>query len=275
MFYHVRIKASSHKYFINKTDLTEEELKTKLITPYENGNTLVINGKIINIEDLESISIYESNESIKTYIEQIEQEQSESPLDPLLKLQLPPAEHTAMNRTSDVTDKYISGAPGSKKESSASKNSVETDNKKIFIVHGHDEATKEKVARFIEKISLKAIILHEQVNKGNTIIEKFENHAQQVGFAVVLLTPDDMGYQKDKENLKQQRARQNVILELGYFTGLLGRDKVCVLTKGNIEVPSDYLGVVYTPLDDAGAWQLTLAKEIKESGINIDFNAVL
>ncbi len=146
---------------------------------------------------------------------------------------------------------------------------------KVFIVHGHDEVAKVKVARFIEKIKLKAIILHEQVNKGTTIIEKFENHASQVGFAVVLLTPDDIGYPKNKDTLKQPRARQNVILELGYFAGLLGRDKVCVLTKGDIELPSDYLGVVYTPLDDAGAWELALAREIKESGVDVDLNEIL
>lgn len=142
----------------------------------------------------------------------------------------------------------------------------------VFVVHGHDEAAKINVARFIEKLGLEAIILHEQANKGQTIIEKFESHAANVGFAVVLLTPDDIGAPKDKQNDVQGRARQNVILELGYFCGALGRNRVCVLYKENVEIPSDYLGVVYTPLDDAGGWHLKLAKEMKEAGLDVDLN---
>jgi hypothetical protein len=110
---------------------------------------------------------------------------------------------------------------------------------KIFIVHGHDELAKESVARFIEKIGLEAIVLHEQPNAGRTIIEKFEDYSN-VGFAVVLLTPDDIGSPKDKRNESQPRSRQNVILELGYFMGRLGRGRVCALYKEGVEIPSDY-----------------------------------
>ncbi len=142
----------------------------------------------------------------------------------------------------------------------------------VFIVHGHDELTKVNVARFIEKLGLDSIILHEQPNKGQTIIEKFESNAADVGFAVVLLTPDDLGAPKDKKDEPSHRARQNVVMELGYFCGALGRDKVCVLYKEGVEIPSDYLGVVYTPLDDGDGWHLKLAKEMKEAGLNVDLN---
>ena len=145
----------------------------------------------------------------------------------------------------------------------------------VFIVHGHDEVAKTTVARFIEKLDLKAIILHEQPNKGQTIIEKFESNAANVGFAVVLLTPDDVGTPKDSPNDVKARARQNVILELGYFCGALGRNRVCVLYKEEVEIPSDYLGVVYTPLDSAGGWHLKLAKEMKEAGLDIDLNKAM
>lgn len=142
----------------------------------------------------------------------------------------------------------------------------------IFIVHGHDEAAKESVARFIEKLELKPIILHEQPDKGRTIIEKFEEHSN-VGFAIVLLTPDDVGAPiKQQEKLKS-RARQNVIFELGFFVGRLGRNRVCALYKGDIEMPSDYKGVLYKPM--MGDWQLSLAKEIKAAGISIDLNRAI
>jgi len=143
---------------------------------------------------------------------------------------------------------------------------------KVFIVHGHDSLAKTEVARTLEKLNLEAIVLHEQPNEGKTIVEKFEGNASQVGFAVVLLTPDDEGHPKNKPDSKKDRARQNVILELGYFSGALGRSKVCVLYKGDIEIPSDYLGVVYVAMDEAGAWKFSLAKELKQAGLTIDLN---
>ena len=145
------------------------------------------------------------------------------------------------------------------------------DTKEVFIVHGRDDAAKETVARFLDRLGLSPAILHEQSNQGRTIIEKFEHHAQ-VGFAIALLTPDDVGaLQEDASNLKP-RARQNVIFEFGYFIGHLGRESVFALTKGDIEIPSDYKGVIYIPMDDAKDWRLDLIQEFKNAGLNVDAN---
>src|SRR6185437_1020743 len=114
-------------------------------------------------------------------------------------------------------------------------------NKKIFLVHGHDEGAKHKVARFLESIELDVTILSEQPNKGKTIIEKFESNAD-AGFAVVLLTGDDRG-RSVKDSTESPRARQNVVLELGYFFGRLGRDRTCVLYAGDAELPNDIAGL--------------------------------
>ena len=144
----------------------------------------------------------------------------------------------------------------------------------VFVVHGHDEAAKQELARFIEKLGLKSVILHEQPNAGRTIIEKFEDYSN-VGFAVVLMTPDDVGASKDKKDQAQPRARQNVVFELGFFIGKLGRNRVCALYKEEVEIPSDYIGVLYVPMDGNGGWQLKLAKEIKAAGISIDLNKAI
>ena len=143
-------------------------------------------------------------------------------------------------------------------------------NKNIFVVHGHDEGSKEAVARFILKLGLNPIILNEQPNAGKTIIEKFEASSEEVSSAVVLLTPDDMGYPKDRPEEIKPRARQNVILELGYFVAKLGRSRVCALYKGDVEIPSDYLGVIYLKMDSN--WHFSLAKEIKHVINDIDLN---
>jgi predicted nucleotide-binding protein len=146
--------------------------------------------------------------------------------------------------------------------------------RKVFVVHGHDSEAKESVARFLERLGLEPIILHEQANEGRTVIEKFEAHSN-VGFAVVLLTPDDVGAAKDKVANLNKRARQNVVLELGYFLGKLRRSHVCALYKSGVEIPSDYQGVLYTELDQKGAWRTSLAQELSNAGLQIDLKALL
>ncbi|MDD4729898.1 MAG: nucleotide-binding protein [Dysgonamonadaceae bacterium] len=142
---------------------------------------------------------------------------------------------------------------------------------RVFLVHGHDKELKETTARFLEKLGLDPIILHEQSNKGLTIIEKFEEYSD-VSFAVVLLTPDDFGGSLTSIENKNKRARQNVIFELGYFLGKLGRKNVVGLIKDNIEIPSDYSGIMYIAVDNFDAWKMSLAKEIKTAGLKIDMN---
>ncbi|MFA6009209.1 MAG: nucleotide-binding protein [Desulfobacteraceae bacterium] len=147
--------------------------------------------------------------------------------------------------------------------------------RKVFVVHGRDNEAKESTARFLEKLALNAIILHEQPNSGRTIIEKFEVYSGDVVFAVIILTPDDIGGLNEIPHELKQRARQNVILELGYFVGRLGRTNVCALHKGDIELPSDYQGVVYIEMDEMGAWKTKLAQELVQAKVPIDLNGLI
>jgi predicted nucleotide-binding protein len=144
--------------------------------------------------------------------------------------------------------------------------------RKVFIVHGHDDGAREAVARLLERLGFQPIILHEQANQGRTVIEKVEVHGD-VGFAVVLLTPDDEGAKRGDP--PRPRARQNVIAELGYFVGRLGRERVCALKRGDVELPSDFSGVAYTPFDDNGAWRAALAAELQAAGYEIDWNMLM
>jgi hypothetical protein len=139
----------------------------------------------------------------------------------------------------------------------------------IFLVHGHDEARHE-VARFLESLTRGAevITLAEQASRGKTVIEKFEEHGSAASFAVVLLTPDDEGRSLKADELLP-RARQNVVLELGFFIGKLGRDRVLVLNKGPVEQPSDMAGIMYINYPD-GNWKLDLARELKAAGFIVD-----
>lgn len=143
---------------------------------------------------------------------------------------------------------------------------------KVFIVHGHDGEARETVARFLGKIGFDPIILHEQANKGRTVIEKVEANSD-VGFAVVLLTPDDEGCEKG--GTSEPRARQNVLLELGYFIGRLGRDKVCALKRGQVEIPSDFAGVIWENMDAGNGWKQALGRKLEAAGHAVDWNTVM
>ena len=149
-----------------------------------------------------------------------------------------------------------------------------SESRRVFLVHGHDEAVKQMVARFLEKLNLDVVILHEQPNKGRTVIEKFEEHSD-VGYAVVLLTPDDICGSASEPSKQKTRARQNVVLELGYFFGKLGRERVCAIYVEGVEIPSDIHGVLYVPFDEGGGWRLKLAQEIKAAGIEVDLNRAI
>ncbi|WP_080423860.1 TIR domain-containing protein [Burkholderia ubonensis] len=144
--------------------------------------------------------------------------------------------------------------------------------RRVFVVHGHDDGARETVARFLEKIGFEAVILHEQANQGRTVIEKVEAHGE-VGFAVVLLTPDDEGCVKG--GTPEPRARQNVLLELGYFIGRLGRAKVCALKRGDLEIPSDFAGVVWEKMDNGSGWKQSLGRELEAAGHAVDWNLVM
>lgn len=164
------------------------------------------------------------------------------------------------------------------------KSQLEISSDKVFIVHGHGELVKVTVARTLERLGLKPIILHEQEDYGNTIIEKFESNANDVGFAVVLLTSDDLGISKkdiDKakaegiEPQPSERARQNVVFEMGYFMGKLDRAHVFLLLEYGVEKPGDLDGIVYTPIDPEGMWKVKLAKRLKAMGYKINLDSII
>jgi predicted nucleotide-binding protein len=144
----------------------------------------------------------------------------------------------------------------------------------IFIVHGRDTSWREQVARFLDRITdadTEVVILHEQPDQGRTVIEKFEDHAGASGYAVVIATGDDVGglAAPDPNDLDlHKRARQNVVFELGFFFGSLGRARVAVLYEEGVERPTDVEGLVYIPLDHD--WKIRLARELRAAGIHAD-----
>ena len=146
--------------------------------------------------------------------------------------------------------------------------------KKVFIFNGKDNELKLEVASVIEAMGFESVILHEQASGGLTIIEKIEKYSD-VGFGIILYTPCDIGYEKDNEDSKKFRARQNVVFEHGYLIARLGRANVCALVKQDVETPNDISGIVYIPFDSNGGWRISLGKELKRAGYDVDLNSLL
>lgn len=246
-------------------DLTFDELNQQIVTPWHSGRAFTVDGMIVkNIDDVQKIKITNTPQPKSHYAEK----------------------HNAKMRSSNIADMvtdrrllpfssgkdYTHDLLFKEQEVTNTKGNVVAENSNnVFIVHGHDEQAKESSARFIEKLGLNAIILHEQPNEGQTIIEKLEKHTD-AAYAVILFTPDDLGTSASTPEDLHPRARQNVLVELGYMAAKIGRNRVCVLRKGDVEIPSDFLGVSYIDIDSAGAWRLTLAKELKVAGLKVDLN---
>ncbi|MDR2991359.1 MAG: nucleotide-binding protein [Burkholderiaceae bacterium] len=147
-------------------------------------------------------------------------------------------------------------------------------NKKVFVVYGHDEQARTQLDAMLRRWGLEPIILDQLPSKGQTIIEKLEDYTEGVGFGVVLATPDDLGHPKEHEDQKAFRARQNVVLELGMLLVKLGRPKIAILLGNQVEMerPSDIQGLIYIPFKDDLQKETgpALAKEMVAQGYNID-----
>lgn len=234
------------------TDLTEDEVRERFIAKRETGEDLWVQGKRFRWNDT-TFRVFEgpATRDIPNFSK---------------VLGLMPFEISG--ELTERTDDFVSAAPGG----AALNPAEERAGTAVFLVHGSD-GRREEVARFLERMlpeENKMVILHEQPNRGQTLIEKFETNAADARFAVVLLTGDDEGNRK-YETERETRARQNVVFELGFFFGKLGRDRVVVLYEPGVALPSDVGGLAYVGLGDA-QWKLELAKELRDAGLQIDLN---
>ena len=274
-FYHISIetkeknKNGENRSFYEWNKTKKEDIIDSIINPYLRNEDFFVDGCIVNKEKITRLLVKKTNDTIENLTKKANASIPNNVFCILTH------ENIFENRAEDVTRDFITEARSkiqvlnaNKKEQKTASNT--TSFSKVFIVHGHDELANTEVARFIEKLGLEAIILSEQPNEGKTIIEKIEDYAD-VGFAIVLYTPCDEGRAINSSDLKQ-RARQNVVFEHGFFIGQLGRDHVHALKKGEIELPNDISGVIYTPMDEAKAWQYKIAKEMRTVGYNIDLN---
>lgn len=275
-YYHVQIKtkALNDLYELDSTDLSE--IKEEIIIPYLKGDRFYFREYSLDKTNIITPIIKTSDITFKEYAA------LGIKFAPSLSMLLAPKELLKDDTYfRDITRSILKECRSLLQEA-APKSEALTPNKpkapmdksKVFIVHGHDEAARLAVARFVENLGFEAIILHEQASAGNTIIEKIEANSN-VGFGIVLYTPCDLGRSREEEDPLKPRARQNVVFEHGYLIGKIGRENVCALVKGDIETPNDISGVVYIKMNEGDSWKLAVAKEMKKSGYDVDSNKIL
>ena len=278
MYYHVLIetkekdaKTGKNRQIFELDKMELLEVEKDIIVPYLNKEHFQFDGYFLDPSDIVRVVVKQSEKTTEEYAKNKREENIRRGIFFLTTRQgMLGYDNYMEDITKEVFKKVQEKIP--KNPNTKNKEIItKIDMKKVFIVHGQDEAAKQDVARFLEKLGLEAIILHEQPNKGKTIIEKIE-HYSNVGFGIVLYTPCDVGAKKGEENNLQSRARQNVVFEHGYLIGKLGREKVCALLKDNLEKPNDISGVVYIEMDKKRGWMLDLCKELKNAGYSVDMN---
>ena len=300
-YYHVRIaKKNGKTRWIYAFDLSKKTLVDEIVTPFLKGNQFMCRQSVVRPSEIDYIGINETEQSSsdilkKTRLQRFGRKFLGTNSSPYL------VDVAAIVSTGkDVTHEFIRDLSLSKKTEPS-----EPRKEGVFIVHGTDFIPVKELRAILEEAGLSPIVLHEQPSKGMTLIEKLEKYSN-VGFAFIILTPDDIGVGKQegknmmasvvgKDSLTAEeyiewsknslnvsnmlwkfygmfkdRARQNVVLEFGYFMGKLGRERICCLYKGDIELPSDMHGICYVPFKDSiNEAKPMILQELREAGYEI------
>lgn len=274
-YYHIRLDYFDKKIGENQTlyeyDFTDiQAIKKKIVAPYIRNSSFVFKGVKLNGADVRVINVFTSEYSISDCLTIAYRRLPKNVIVTYSKEGILPFSNLVFDITSDV----VLAEDETDKGRDAQEEMTESlSSNKVFIVHGHDSEARLEVESFVRMLNLDPIVLFKEEDEGDTIIEKFERNSE-VRYAVILYTYCDDGKDKNEDALRH-RARQNVVFEHGFFVSKLGRKNVCALVKGDIELPGDYRGVVYKVMDNAGAWKLSLAKELKKAGLVIDLNDLL
>lgn len=289
MYYHVILDLDEkfYKRILEQVEIKSnlndlDEIRTKYIEPYEVGKPILINGRTIPIDHIKRLRIFQSQISAEILEQQEEarREAAERDSNILVVGVYFNDLKAAILKQTELTDDLIKYAKSTKKtDIKLTTKTKAVAPSKVFIVHGRDNALIHEVQNFLYKLSLEGIVLNQHLNQGRTIIQKLLDLASdpQVGFGIVLYTPDDLGQiSKELEQTSEMaaRARQNVIFEHGLLIGTLGMSKVVAIKKSDqfLEMPNDLSGVIYEQYDASGSWQYRIAKEMKAQGYDIDLN---
>ncbi len=270
MYYQILIETTEktdesdiNKQYFELDRSSLDDIEIHIVLPYLRKEEFLFSGKILKFKEIKRILIKESQ---KTTHELSLEESSRVPHSTILvsAIDILNYKEHVKDITTTVFNKALSVVLA--KKIIANQSQAETppsNHAKVLLVHGRDHLAKDVTIKFLEKLGITSVILHEHIRGEKTIIEKIEENLN-IGFAIVLYTPTGL-------ELKP-RAQQHIVFEHGYLIAKLGRRKVCALIKSNVETPLQCNGVVYVPLDVQNTWHQTLANELTRAGYQIDLS---
>ncbi|MBK0124533.1 nucleotide-binding protein [Pantoea sp. S61] len=278
-YYHVIVETNdrdANKRFIkifeyDRDDL--DEIKNDVLRPYIFKEEIYVDGAHLKSENIRSLKVKKSEKNSSELTKAANDNIPDNVIMFITTENVIAGDGYVQDITRELSKEIKDEVAHDSKKEAAPLN-LNSNNKKVFVVHGHDSSAKFEMARFLEKAGMEPVILHEQASSSNTIIEKIESNSD-IGYAVVLYTPCDIGARKNENPELKSRARQNVVFEHGYFIGRLGRARVSALVVDGVETPNDISGVVYIDLDTRGAWKLDLARELKAAGYTVNADALM
>jgi len=282
-YYHVYIETAFEE--TEETDFSREQLLKDIVRPYSRHKQFLCKGVIIDPDEISAIRIFETEQPSSEILKKIRAEMGTGAV---LVSDIFASDFELLEKAGkDVTREFLTVGAEKRRRRISRKKTPVTPSKNVFIVHGRDYEPVKELREMLSEFGLNPIVLHEQPSGSRTIVEKLEKYSD-VGYAFVILTPDDFGSEMESlggilsnpdvldievvfdSKLLEKRARQNVVLEFGYFIGLLSRDRVCCLHTGDVELPSDMGGIVYIPFEKSvDEVKNKIIKELKAAGYEI------
>jgi predicted nucleotide-binding protein len=272
--YHIYIEYAEPDKSGIRFNLSHEELDCAFSTPFTAGQPFWFTGRLLNpIKVTKAIIFWSYETADKLRLPNLENlvtaKDKKYLIESIQKSKVKGA-YLCTEEFLTLTEKNLAPAPSTKSASSGAP-------RRIIVVSGIDDAMKQDITKALNRLGLAPVIMHEEPSQGKKIVERSNDYAD-VGFAVVLLSPDVYVYPKGEEATKRERTpKQDVILMLGFLLGKLGKDKVLVFYKesANFAFPSDFEGVKFTAFDDRDSWRLTLIRELTNCGYSVDAGRIL
>lgn len=272
--YHIYIEYEDSAKSGIRFNIPQEELIRAFVTPFTAGQPFWFMGKLLNSLKTVKVVLFWSYENADKLT--LPDQQSLV----ICKDKKYLIENILKGKVKGVylcTEKFLPPAQKTEESSSPGVASATSIRRRIFVISGSDEEMKQVTSVALTKLGLAPVIMREQPRQGRRIVEHFEDYSD-VGFAVILLSPDDYVFSKDDSPSKRTlKPKQDLIFTFGFILGKLDKSKVLVFYKEseNFEVPTDYDGIQFTAFDDRDSWKLALIRELKTAGYAIDQNAIL
>jgi len=273
--YHIYVEYAESEKSGVRFNVSQEELNRTFATPFAAGQSFWFMGRLLNPVKVTKAVLFWSYETA----DKLKLPNKENLVAVKDKKYL--IENIIKGRVKGVyvcTEKFL---PPTEKNMSSSQSAISSSGnlgRRIFVVSGADDEMKHALTGALTRLSLIPVVLCEEPSQGKKIVENFSRVYTDVVFAVVLLSPDDFAYPKNEAATKRKlRPQQDVVLELGFLLGKLGKANVLVFFResANFEIPTDFEGIKVTAFDDRDSWKLALIRELTNCGYNVNPDRIL